>query len=55
MKVKNGKIVEATENELFAHYLKYGFDDTMSFPEYLKRCKELGTKVIEEKTDKLKP
>lgn len=48
MKVKNGKIVEATEDELFTNYLKRGLDDVMSFPEYLKRCKELGTKVIEE-------
>ena len=48
MKVKNGKIEQATEIELFELYLKRGFDDLMSFTDYKQRCIELGTEVIEE-------
>lgn len=51
MKVKDGKIVQATEDELFAYYLKRGFDDLMSFDDYKKRCIELGTEVIEKGGD----
>lgn len=49
MKVKNHKIVEATEEELFAHYLKHGWDDLMSFTDFIKVMMQRGTKVIEEK------
>ena len=45
MTVKNGKIVRATELELFKHYLKAGFDDLMSFTDYIRRCVELGTEI----------
>ena len=47
MTVKNGKIVKATEGELFGHYLKAGFDDIMSFEEYKSRCVGFGTEIIE--------
>ena len=46
MIVENGKIVIATEEELFEHYLKAGFDDLMSFPDYKSKCIKFGTKVI---------
>ena len=45
MKIVNNKIVEATENELFDVYLKRGFDEIMSFPDYVEACKSRGTKV----------
>lgn len=48
MIVKNGKIAQATEDELFAYYLQRGFDDIMSFTDYKRRCVELGTVVVEE-------
>lgn len=48
MKVENGKIIEATERELFEQYLKRGYDEIFSFPYYLERCKGLGTKIIDE-------
>lgn len=48
MKVKNGKIVEATESELYGYYLKQEFYEIMSFTDYKERCIELGTKVIEQ-------
>ena len=47
MKIKNGKIVEATHAELFDYYLTRDWDTVMSFPEYMRRCKENGTKIIE--------
>lgn len=48
MIVRDARIVEATEPELFKVYLELGFDDLMSFHEYMKRCRELGTKITEE-------
>ena len=47
MKIENGKIVQATEDELFGVYLARGFDEIMSFVEYKERCEAAGTKVIE--------
>lgn len=47
MKIKNDKIAEATEDELFGVYLSRGFDDIMSFPDYKNRCVELGTRIVE--------
>lgn len=51
MKIKNGKIVEATEDELFSYWLKAEFCEIMSFDEYKQRCIDLGTKVIESESD----
>lgn len=48
MTIKNGKITEATEAELFEHYLKFGFDDIMSFLDFKTRCVSLGTKIVDE-------
>lgn len=48
MKVENGKIVQATESELFLIYLRREYDNIMSFPEYKRRCIEQGTKVVGE-------
>lgn len=47
MKVKDGKIVQATEEELFNYYLGKGYDDLFPFDFYKRRCVELGTEVIE--------
>ena len=48
MTIKNGKIAKATEDELFGHYLKLGWDNIMSFTDYKRRCVELGTEIVEE-------
>lgn len=48
MTIKNGKIVKATENELFGYYLSRGLDDIMSFTDYKARCVEFGTEVVAE-------
>lgn len=47
MKIESGKIVEATKQELYSHYLKLGYDDIYSFPEYLERMESYGVKVRE--------
>ena len=47
MTVINGKIVKATDGELFGHYLKSGFDTIMSFPEYKSRCIDNGAEVTD--------
>lgn len=48
MKVKNGKIVECTDNELFNWYLKNNWDDLYSYPDYKEKCIQHGTKITEE-------
>lgn len=45
MKVENGKIVEATEDELFSLYLDRGMDDVMDFHEYKRRMQNAGCEV----------
>ena len=49
MKVENGKIVEATEEEMFDYYLTREWDLVMSFSEYLRKCKENGTRIVKTK------
>ena len=49
MKVENGKIVEATESELFDYYLTRGWNDIMSFPDYLEKMKNAGVKIAYDK------
>ena len=45
MKVVKGKIVEATENELFRLYLDREMDDVMDFHEYKARMQKAGCEV----------
>ena len=49
MKVINGKIAEATEDEMFDYYLTRNWDDVMSFREWMRRCEEQGTTVTDKK------
>jgi len=51
MKVVGGRIAEATEDEMFDFYLTRDWDMVMPFREWLRRCKEQGTKVVDEKKD----
>lgn len=48
MKIENGKIIEATEGELFILYLDRGYDDCMDFHEYLAKMSRAGCTVVEE-------
>lgn len=45
MKVVDGKIVEATEGELFSYWLSRGWCDVYSFPDFKARMELLGTNV----------
>ena len=47
MKVKRGKIIEATRGELFNYYLSRELDDVYSFLDYVELMKKAGTKIIE--------
>lgn len=47
MKIKRGKIIEATKSELFNYYLDRELDDIYSFPDYIELMKKTGTKIIE--------
>ena len=47
MKVKRGKIIEATRDELFDYYLSRELDDIYTFLDYVELMKNAGTKIIE--------
>lgn len=47
MKIEHGKIAEATRLEMFDYYLTREFDLVMSFPDFLRRCEENGTKITD--------
>ena len=47
MKIKNGKIVEATELELYDYYLAREWFEVYSFPHYKRLCKALGMKIVD--------
>ncbi|WP_352401588.1 hypothetical protein [Synergistes jonesii] len=47
MKVRRGRIVECTEAELTAYWLRHGWDDIYSFPEYMRCCVEQGTVIMD--------
>ena len=47
MKTYEGKIIEATEDELYNKYLKEEYYTIMSFPQFLDNCKRGGTKIIQ--------
>lgn len=46
MKVENGKIVEATEIEMYSKWLDEDWCYVYDFEDYLARCKENGTKIV---------
>ena len=46
MEVRNGKIVKATNQELFEYWLKQ-WSDLLPYDEYKRRVKYLGTVVTE--------
>lgn len=47
MTVVDGRIAEATEDEMFDYYLTRDWDTVMSFREWLRKCEEQGTKVTD--------
>lgn len=51
MEIKGGKIVKATDIELYEYWLKSGWSDIYSYTEYKNKVKELGTKVVEDDRD----
>ena len=51
MEIKGGKIVKATNIELYKYWLKSGWSDIYSYTEYKNKVRELGTKVIEDDRD----
>ena len=45
MIIENGKIIEATEDELFNYWLQSGWDEIVPFPIYKWKCEKNGTKI----------
>lgn len=52
MKIVNGRIAEATRDEMYDLYLKFEWYTVMLFPEWLRRCENNGTKVTDDEEDK---
>lgn len=50
MKIENGIIAECTEAELWRYWIEQEYDSFISFPDFMRACENLGTKV----TDKTK-
>lgn len=51
MKIVNGRIAEATRDEMYDLYLRMEWYRIMPFTEYLSRCEETGTKVTDDEED----
>lgn len=51
MKIKDGKIIEATNNELIEHWIKH-WTTFYSYPEYRHLCESRGTKIVPEGENK---
>ena len=49
MKLDKGKIIEATDAELFHKYLDEDWDDCMPFEEYKYRMRQSGVTITEDK------
>ena len=47
MKIENGKIAEATRDEMFDYYIAQCYDDAMSFSEFLRMCEENGMRITD--------
>ena len=47
MKVENGKIIEATDSELFEYWLQH-FDEIMPYEAYKFACTANGVRIVEE-------
>lgn len=47
MKIENGKIVEATYQELIDKWLDEDWCEIMGFMEFLEKVQKLGTRVTE--------
>ena len=48
MYVEDGKIKQATENEMYSYWLGTGWCDIYPFSEYLDACKRNGTYILDE-------
>jgi hypothetical protein len=51
MKIKNNKIIECYENELYKRYLEQQMDDVMDFNNYKSNMVDHGVKIIEDEIE----
>jgi hypothetical protein len=52
MIVQNGRIIEATENELYNRYLTGNFFEHYTFGEFLCACEKRGVKITKDESVK---
>lgn len=48
MKLESGKIIEATEYELFKRWVIFSYCDLYDFDTYIRKLKKMGVKVVAE-------
>ena len=48
MKIDNGKIVEATESELYEYWYTHELFERHSFSDYMLMCQDAGAKIVNE-------
>ena len=51
MEIKDNKIIRATKNELFEIYLDRGFDDIMSFEDYVRNMVRHGCELVDDEEE----
>lgn len=51
MKTENGKIIEATRNELYHMWITGDWDEFVSFPDFLFYLVQAGVKITEENNE----
>lgn len=54
MKIVDGKIAEATLDEMSHYYFTRDWDTVMPFAEFLRKCEENGTKITYNKEGEAK-
>lgn len=55
MRTENGKIIEATRDELYHKWLVDDWAEFVSFPDYLESLRRCGVTITEESDDGKKP
>ena len=50
MKIEDGKIIEATRDELYHRWLVEEWDEIMTFPDFLLSMARIGVKITEAET-----
>lgn len=51
MIVENGKIIEATRDEIYNFWLTEEWEEIITFPDFLRAMERVGVKIVKESND----